>query len=120
MLYQRIVPDFTHNDDRGSLVQLVREGYNQVNYIFSEADCVRGNHYHKINKESFFIISGELELLLEDMATGEREKVKFSAGDMFCVMPMVKHTFSYKKPTQLISMYDQGVELENGKMDMYN
>ena len=36
-----LTPDFIHNDDRGTLVQLVHEGYNQVNAVFTKKGTVR-------------------------------------------------------------------------------
>ena len=56
MLINYIKPDFVHQDERGGLYQLVSKGFNQVNYIYSKADMVRGGHFHKINKEIFVFI----------------------------------------------------------------
>ena len=41
-LIEIIKPDFVYEDQRGSLTQLVREGYSQVNVIASKGQCVRG------------------------------------------------------------------------------
>ena len=37
-------PDFVFEDERGSLVQLVREGYKQINVVVSKAGYERGRH----------------------------------------------------------------------------
>ena len=116
-LIKVIRPDFIHNDDRGSLTQLVREGYSQINVITSKAGCFRGGHYHKINKEAFYIISGMLKLTVrkdEDV-----EKYTFQNGDMFVIPPLISHDFDFISDTILVSMYDKGVELKNGEMDIY-
>ena len=39
MLINILKPDFTFNDDRGTLVQLVHEGYNQMNVVTSKREC---------------------------------------------------------------------------------
>ena len=50
--------DFSHVDDRGSLFQLVRAGYEQVNVLSTRAGVCRGGHYHKRAVECFFVVSG--------------------------------------------------------------
>lgn len=117
MLINYIKPDFIHRDERGGLYQLVSKGYNQVNYIFSKADMVRGGHFHKVNKEIFFVIRGSFRLMLEIGA--EKEEYMMKTGDFFEIDKGIKHTFEYLEDTELISMYDIGVELENGEKDIY-
>jgi dTDP-4-dehydrorhamnose 3,5-epimerase-like enzyme len=47
--------DFEFEDDRGSLSQLVNEGWKQVNYITSKAGAIRGNHtYSSKNIDTSF------------------------------------------------------------------
>lgn len=117
MLVKILMPDFEFSDERGQLVQLIHEGFTQFNVIYSIKGTVRGNHYHKINREAFYIISGKLALELEK--DGQREKHIFQAGDMFGVDPFVMHSFYYSEDTWLASMYDIGVELKNGGKDIY-
>jgi dTDP-4-dehydrorhamnose 3,5-epimerase-like enzyme len=111
-------PDFLHRDSRGSLVQLVHCGYNQVNVINSVKGTCRGGHYHKNNTEVFYVIYGQIELFLE------KEDIKktycFKDGDMFEIEPFVLHTFNFIDDTLLVSLYSNGVELENGKKDIYS
>lgn len=117
MLVEILKPDFQFQDERGSLVQLVREGYKQFNIIFSKAGVIRGNHYHKINCEAFYVIEGSLELTLTK--DGNTEKHLFKAGDMFRIRPGISHSFYYETDTWLASMYDKGVELTSGGKDIY-
>lgn len=112
-----LTPNFEFEDERGKLIQLVREGFSQFNIIFSKAGVLRGDHFHKINKEAFFVISGEFELAVQK---GEdTEKYLFSTGDMFLIPPFVTHSFFYRKETLLASMYDRGIELPNGEKDIF-
>lgn len=110
-------PDFKHLDERGSLIQLVHDGFRQVNVIHSTKDSQRGGHYHKVNQEAFFVISGHLFLNLSFHE--KREHYEFRAGDMFLIEPYVFHEFIFPEDTLLVSMYDQGVELPKGEMDIY-
>lgn len=118
-LIKFIKPDFQFSDERGSLTQLVHQGWNQVNYITSVAGALRGNHYHKENQEAFFVASGEFDLKLEDIYTHEKAQYTLHAGDFFIIYPHVLHSFLYKKDTVMISLYNHGVEKANGEKDIF-
>lgn len=112
-----IKPDFIHKDDRGFLSQITSKGkWSQVNYIKSNIGSIRGNHYHELNRELFYVIEGRFFLILEI----ENTKLVYDivAEDMFIIEPRVRHSFEYIEQTMLITMYDKGVQLENGKMDI--
>ena len=109
-------PDFKFEDERGSLIQLVHEGFNQVNVITSKVGVKRGGHYHKINQEAFFIISGKIRLILSK--DSQIEEYYFNSGDMFLIEKDVYHDFEFLEDTVLVSLYDKGVELSDGKMDI--
>lgn len=117
MLIQIIHPDFEFKDERGTLVQLVREGFQQFNIIYSKKGVLRRNHYHKENKEAFYIISGQLELQVE--WNGTKENYQFKTGDMFLIPPFVVHSFYYIENTYLASMYNIGVEKEDNRKDIF-
>ncbi len=117
MLITILEPNFKHLDERGTLVQLVREGYKQFNVVESKAMSVRGGHYHKENNEVFYVISGGFEFTA---VKGEvKEIYTFKAGDMFLVPPFVVHGFDYTQDTLLVGMYDKGVEHTDGTKDIY-
>jgi dTDP-4-dehydrorhamnose 3,5-epimerase-like enzyme len=113
-----LIPEFDYKDDRGFLTQITSKGkWSQVNYIESDSGAIRGNHYHQLNRELFYVIKGRFYLTLE--MNGSNKKVyDIVAKDMFVIEPFVRHSFEYVEKTMLITMYDKGVELENGKMDM--
>ena len=117
MLVEIVQPDFKFDDDRGALVQLIHDGYKQVNVITSTKNVERGNHYHKENIEAFYIISGKFELKLKK--DDIEEKYVFSAGDMFRIQPYVIHSFYYLEDTTLVSMYSNGVEKADGTKDIF-
>jgi dTDP-4-dehydrorhamnose 3,5-epimerase-like enzyme len=112
-----IAPDFIFGDDRGKLVQLVHDGFKQVNLITSKAGFKRGGHYHKLNTEAFYVISGSFELVTH--YEGKEEKQMFKEGDMFYILPLVAHDFIYREDTILVSMYDKGVELDENEKDIH-
>lgn len=110
-------PDFVFENENGKLIQLIHGGWNQVNVITSPAGSRRGGHFHKINREAFYIISGRFRLELEE--DGVKESYEFGTGDMFIIEPYQKHDFIYAEDTILVSMYDKGVELPRGLKDIY-
>lgn len=116
-LVEFLEPDFKFENDNGLLVQLIHDGMKQVNAIFSKANCVRGGHYHKFNKELFFVISGSFSLTV--WVNDKREVYEFKSGDMFLINENVFHTFEYKEDTWLVSMYSEGVELQNNIKDIW-
>ena len=117
MLVTLLKPNFVLNNEKGNLTQLVRDGWKQVNVIFSPKNSIRGNHFHKLNKEAFYVITGKFKLTL--IEGEEKEETEFSEGDMFMISPGQIHIFDYIEDTILVSMYDKGVELNNGDMDIY-
>ena len=118
MLIEFIKPDFEFEDSRGSLKQLVHKGWNQINYITSVADAFRGNHYHKLNKEAFFIIKGSLKLSVSTLDNVQHEEYNIKTGDCFIIYPNINHSFHFTEDTALISMYDKGVERPDGQKDI--
>lgn len=116
MLIKRIKPDFVFDDDRGTIVQLVHDGYKQVNTVFTKKGAVRGNlHYHEVNNELFYIVSGAVRLTAQKGDV--KEEYVFESGDMFLVEKEIRHSFEFLADTQLIGLYDVGVELD-GKKDI--
>ncbi len=106
-------PDFVFEDGRGTLVQLVHEGYRQINVVTSKAGVERGNHFHKLNREGFFVVEGSF--LLTVSLDGKEENYEFRKGDMFIINPYVMHRFVYHEDTTLVAFYDKGVETPEGK-----
>lgn len=110
-------PDFEFNDERGRLMQLTHGNCAQVNYVESKPSSLRGGHFHKINRETFYIIKGEVEVTVKK--DGKKETYLFRSGDMFAIDKNVIHYFDYKKESSLIVVYDKGVELPDGTKDIY-
>ncbi|MBQ3007877.1 MAG: cupin domain-containing protein [Clostridia bacterium] len=111
-----IKPDFVFEDERGSLIQLVHEGYKQINVVTSKAGVERGRHYHKLNREGFYVVEGSFTV---EARLGEKTETHlFGKGDMFIIEPYVIHTFDYHEDSVLVAFYDNGVELPDGTKDI--
>jgi len=62
----------------------------------------RGNHYHLCKTERYYVISGRLELFLEDAQSSQTEKIKLSAGNCVTVHPYVAHAFKSLSYAQVL------------------
>ena len=110
-------PDFSFADERGFLVQLCRDGWKQINVSGSSAGTRRGGHYHKNNREAFFVVEGRIDMELERQ--GERRTCSAGRGEFFVIDPYVAHTFFYPVNTVTVAMYDKGVENPDGSKDIH-
>ena len=118
MLIEFVKPDFIFENEAGCLNQLVHDGWKQVNAIFSAKDSFRGGHYHKYNKECFFVLEGSFRLIV--WKQDEKEEYEIAKGDMFIIPEYVFHSFDYHEDTYLVAMYDNGVELDENTKDIWN
>ena len=111
-----IKPDFVFEDERGTLTQLIHEGYSQINVVTSKAGVERGRHYHALNREGFYGVEGAFTV--EAKLGNKTERYSFKKGDMFIIEPNVIHTFDYSEDSTLVAFYDRGVELPDGSKDI--
>jgi quercetin dioxygenase-like cupin family protein len=80
---------------QGELAQFYNgeEGIRYIAAIEFVKGTVRGNHYHQRKQEWVYLISGSVELVVEDVESKLRETVNMVAGDLAYVSPGVAHTF---------------------------
>ena len=109
--------DFQFNDARGSLVQLVHEGFSQVNVLESGAGATRGAHFHKRATEAFYVVNGSVEVTLMDKE--KTECVTFRQGDFFEIFPFVLHNMHFPEDCLMIQLYSIPVENGDGTKDIF-
>lgn len=119
MLFETMIVDFKHSDEKGVLTQLVHEGYNQVNVLYSNQGIVRGNHYHKLSCEVFYIVNGSVEVELKKINSEYCEKVFFKMGDFFQILPYTLHRMYFPEECVMVVMYDHPIEKKDGSKDIY-
>ena len=110
---QKLSPYFTRLDERGGFLGITQEPWAEVNFIETRANQVRGNHYHKETRELFFIVSGEIEVAIDDLNSGEHAEFSFSKGDIFIIEPYEVHTFRTVTDAQWINMLSIPMDPEN-------
>ena len=116
-LYNLRTPDFRFNDARGSLVQLVHEGFSQVNVLESGAGSSRGAHFHKRATEAFYVVNGSVEVTL--MNKEKTECVTFRQGDFFEIVPFVLHNMYFPEDCLMVQLYSIPVENGDGTKDIF-
>lgn len=96
MVSTRIIkPSFESIDERGSLREIVSFGeWRTVNLSTRKKGSILGNHYHKHINELIFIISGEVEVKIENISTSAVETFRVKQNEGFLVHPFEKHTIT--------------------------
>lgn len=116
-LYKSREVDFRHLDVRGSLTQLIHEGFMQINVLKSKKGVARGSHFHKRSVEAFYVIDGSVEVTLWDKK--DKETVVFREGAFFEIPPFVLHNMVFLEDCTMVQMYDRPVENEDGTKDIF-
>jgi mannose-6-phosphate isomerase-like protein (cupin superfamily) len=110
---QKLSPYVKKIDQRGGFLGITQESWAEVNFIETRANEVRGNHYHKETRELFFIISGEIDIVVDDLNSGKHFEFSVTKGDVFVIEPFELHTFKTKTDAQWINMLSKSVDPQN-------
>lgn len=76
-------------------------------------DYFRGNHYHKKKKETVYVISGKLKVLLKDIENQQSEVIILTSGDKLTIMPLCAHKFFCIEKAQVIEYYQTSFDAED-------
>jgi dTDP-4-dehydrorhamnose 3,5-epimerase-like enzyme len=110
---QKLSPYFTSRDERGGFVGITQDHWAEVNFIETKAGQVRGKHYHKETRELFFIISGEIDVVIDDLNSANHLEMSVSKDDMFIIEPYELHTFHTRTDAQWINMLSKSIDQES-------
>lgn len=110
---QKLSPYTRMQDERGGFWGITQEPWAEANFIETEAGQVRGNHYHKETRELFFIVSGEIEIMIRDLKSGEHSEMLVGKGDVFIIEPYELHTFRTRTKAQWINMLSKPLDQQN-------
>ena len=95
-----IVPLNKHCDDRGWLIKMLMRGhmacdvpFGEIYVTVAEPGAIRGQHYHNHCTEWFCVVSGQANLFLVDLSTGERQVIEMGDNNMVRVKipPLIAH-----------------------------
>lgn len=114
------IPNYIeYSDERGYFLGLINFGnWKEINIICSEADTVRGNHYHKNTNELFLILEGKIKITLQkvlDNKVLDNEKKTFDVqeGDVFLIKKNVNHIFETIEYSKWINVLSQKLNIDN-------
>lgn len=81
--------------DKGTLTPLMLEkNYQYIAVIGFKKNVTRGKHYHKLKKEMFFVIHGDIKLIIADKdSMGSKEEIVISDGDLVEIDAGVWHSY---------------------------
>jgi len=100
---QKIDP--AHSDDRGDIIDLLKEDIQHVGLITFSEDAVRANHYHEKTTQWSYTLSGKIEFLWKDIdEEGEPHSVVLEEGDFVTIPPKVIHAYRALEPSSIIGM----------------
>jgi mannose-6-phosphate isomerase-like protein (cupin superfamily) len=110
---QKLSPYLNKLDERGGFLGITQESWAEVNFIETQAGQVRGNHYHKETRELFFIILGEIDVVIDDLNSGTHFELSVHKGDIFVIEPYELHTFHTRTDSQWINMLSKPIDVQN-------
>lgn len=82
-------------DDRGTISDIILgEKILHVGIINSKPNAVRGTHFHKLQTQYNYILSGKVELVVKNALDekGEKETMILNPGDFIKIPPNVIHS----------------------------
>lgn len=117
-MYKIIENYFSHKDERGQIFGIINEGdWKEANFVQTNKGAKRGGHYHKITRELFYIIDGEIQVHLENIKTQKTVDFKLKKGDICIIEPYTNHLFEAINNSQWINMLS--VKMDKEHPDIY-
>ncbi len=89
----KIQPAFT--DERGEIFDLLTtEKVDHVGMLTSKKGSIRGKHYHKIQKQYTFVLSGKLKIVTKDVSKdgSKLEEFEIKENEMVVFPPYCYHS----------------------------
>ena len=109
----------TFEDSRGFFKGIINtKSWQEINYFSTVRNQIRGNHYHKFTDELFFILEGEIRIMIREVlddGTLDDEIKEFHAkkGDVFVIEKMTYHYFEIVKDSTWINALTLKMNNEN-------
>ena len=98
----------THNDDRGSLTELVKTGNGGLTFFSTtKPGITRGNHFHYHKVERFLVVKGKARIWLRRLLSDEVHDIFVSQDDLsFVDMPTLHtHEITNIRDSELVTLF---------------
>lgn len=91
-------------EERGELAQIINnECFRHLVYLeLKKGNFFRGRHFHLKREETFYVVSGKVRALFEDIETKERLEKVLIAGNKVTIFPKCAHIFFPLEYSQMI------------------
>jgi len=85
----------TFSDERGIIMDVLSGNMKHVGIITSKQGAVRANHYHKLQWQYTYVLSGRVELTTKDLRekSPKVKKAIVPAGYLISIPPMIYHSY---------------------------
>jgi dTDP-4-dehydrorhamnose 3,5-epimerase-like enzyme len=107
---KKIQPYMLKNDNRGKILGITQNTWEEINYIESIKDSVRGDHYHKETLEAFYIISGEIKVEVVNINNNKKEEFIAKSSEIFIIEPYELHTFTALTDSSWVNMLSKNMK----------
>ncbi|MBI2675422.1 MAG: hypothetical protein HYX24_03120 [Candidatus Aenigmarchaeota archaeon] len=104
-------------DGRGKIQSFDLKAWKEANYVATKKGTTRGNHYHMKTREKFLVMEGSIEVLIENVMSGRRQKRRFSEGNVFEIKPYEYHVIKAVTDCKWISFLS--IKYNKNKPDVW-
>ncbi|MDO9543420.1 MAG: hypothetical protein Q7J98_14025 [Kiritimatiellia bacterium] len=93
---------------KGEMAQILNRAEESFQHLVywdldsAKSGQLRGNHYHLRKTERYYVISGQLDLFLEDITSLQNEKIRLLPGSRVTLPPRVAHSFKSLAYSQVL------------------
>jgi quercetin dioxygenase-like cupin family protein len=96
MSHTILQPSFTRSDQRGILRELLNQGvWQSILQGEMVTGAVMGNHYHQQTQVFFFMLSGQVEGVTENVQTQARDHFILNALEGVILQPNISHKLTF-------------------------
>ncbi len=101
---------FSPKGEMAQILNRANETFKQL--VYWDLDSARsgqdrGHHYHRRKVERFYVLTGELELLVTDLESSSSKKLFVKAGNRLTIHPMVAHAFRSLTYSQVLEYFPE-------------
>lgn len=94
-----------HVDERGEIFNLFEGRIEHIALITSKKGTVRGNHYHKLDHQYIYLLSGEFESHCCDVRNPSKRQVLLAKpGDIVDTPPHIAHAQKFTKDSIFLAL----------------
>lgn len=114
-----VKPYFSFKDSRGSITGIFQRGhFEEINYVESKANIIRGNHYHRETDEIIHVLSGKMEVTLLQINGNILKEFSIKKGDTLYIRPNTAHRFRTQTNTKWINLLSKSMSTKDVQKDI--